>query len=57
MKQERPQDYADLLWLVATLEQADPPDRERRTIRDHLLAKLMAIVAVPTMVQGGIRLA
>ncbi len=41
MDDERPQDYCDLLRLVAALRDAAPPDPERQRIRDRLLAKLI----------------
>ena len=57
MKDERPQDYRDLLRLVAALRAVAPPDRERQRIRDQLLAQLTALVEMPAAVRGGMRLA
>jgi hypothetical protein len=57
MDDDRPQDYRDLLHLVAAIRDAAPRDPERQGIRARLLAKLTALVDQPAMLRGGLRLA
>jgi hypothetical protein len=54
---EQPQEYHDLLRLVATIRGFRPPDPTRQTIREHLLAKLGALTDMAAMGRGGPRLA
>ena len=54
---EPPQDHSDLLRLLATLQQAAPPDPERQRVRNELLAKLADLLETPGIVRGGGRVA
>jgi hypothetical protein len=49
MPTERPQDYADLLRLVATVQAAAPGEPVRQAIRAALLAKLTGYVERPEL--------
>ena len=50
---ENPQDYGDLVRLVATIQALDAREPERQAIREQLLAKLDVVLQDPSTIRGG----